>query len=64
MTTTKLNRRRFLAAMGIGSAAAAAAAVANRKGDENSKRKSTAVPSGKGYQLTEHVRRYYETTKV
>lgn len=64
MTTTKLNRRRFLAAMGIGSAAAAAAAVATRQGGEDAKRKSAAAPSGKGYQLTEHVRRYYETTKV
>ena len=63
MTTTKLHRRRFLAALGIGGAAAAAA-VAGRQGEEKSKRKSTAVPSGKGYQLTEHVRRYYETTKV
>lgn len=63
MTTSKLNRRRFLAAMGLGSAAAAAA-VATRKSDEPAQPKGTTVASGKGYQLTEHVRRYYETTKV
>lgn len=64
MTTTRLNRRKFLAAMGIGGAAAAAAAVATRPGSDAANRKSAAVASGKGYQLTEHVRRYYETTKV
>jgi hypothetical protein len=63
MTTSKLNRRRFLTAMGIGSAAAAAA-VATRQGGEASKQKSATAPQGKGYQLTDHVRRYYETTKV
>lgn len=63
MTTSKLNRRRFLTAMGIGSAAAAAAVV-TRQGAETRKQKPAAAPQGKGYQLTEHVRRYYETTKV
>jgi len=63
MTTTRLNRRKFLAAMGLGTAAAAAA-VATRTDDRGGKRKSAAATSGKGYQLTEHVRRYYETTKV
>jgi hypothetical protein len=63
MTTRKLNRRRFLTALGIGGAAAAAAVV-TREGGETRKQKPAAAPQGKGYQLTEHVRRYYETTKV
>lgn len=63
MTTTKLNRRRFLTAMGLGSVAAAAAVV-TRQGGENTDKKTAATSQGKGYQLTEHVRRYYETTKV
>ena len=50
-------------AMGIGSAAAAAAVV-SRQGGETKKQKPAVAPQGKGYQLTEHVRRYYETTKV
>lgn len=61
--TTRLNRRKFLAAMGLGTAAAATA-VATRTDDKSGQRKSAAATSGKGYQLTEHVRRYYETTKV
>jgi hypothetical protein len=64
MTTSKLNRRKFLAAIGVGSAAAAAAVVASRPEAHGAKRKSASAPSGKGYHLTEHVRRYYETTKV
>lgn len=63
MTTSKLNRRKFLTAMGIGSAAAAAAVVTRQAG-ENNKKKPAAAAQGRGYQLTEHVRRYYETTKV
>lgn len=63
MTTSKLNRRRFLTAIGLGGAAAAAAVVA-RQGGEPGKQKPAAASQGRGYQLTEHVRRYYETTKV
>lgn len=62
MTTSKLNRRKFLTAMGLGGAAVAAA-VATGQGGESKKQKPAAA-QGKGYQLTEHVRRYYETTKV
>jgi DMSO/TMAO reductase YedYZ molybdopterin-dependent catalytic subunit len=63
MTTSKLNRRRFLTTIGVGGAAVAAAAV-TRQGSEAKKQKPAATQQGKGYQLTEHVRRYYETTKV
>jgi hypothetical protein len=56
-------RRGFLLALGAGGAGAAALAARSLTG---------AVPasdaadddSGKGYQLTNHVRRYYQTTKI
>jgi len=63
MSTSKLNRRRFLTTIGVGGAAVAAAAVTRQSG-ETKKQKPAAARQGKGYQLTEHVRRYYETTKV
>lgn len=59
---SKLSRRNFLFAVGAGGVAATAAvANANRSA---SQKKTSAAKSGKGYQLTEHVRKYYETTKV
>ena len=59
---SKLSRRKFLFAVGAGGVAATAAVTsANRSTPQT---KKTAVTSGKGYQLTEHVRKYYETTKV
>lgn len=62
--STRLSRRKFLATVGVGGAAAAAVVVT--KGGEQKARSENgqAARQGQGYQLTEHVRRYYETTKV
>lgn len=58
-----MSRRKFLAAVGVGSAATAA--VVASKIDGAPKPAGEQVQAqGKGYQLTAHVRRYYETTKV
>jgi hypothetical protein len=62
-STSKLSRRKFLFAVGAGGAATAAAVVA-AKGPQAQPKKAEAVNGSKGYQLTEHVRKYYETTKV
>ena len=61
-SASKLSRRNFLLAVGAGSAATAAA-VATRS-PQSPPKKAEAVSGSKGYQLTEHVRKYYETTKV
>jgi hypothetical protein len=60
---SKLSRRNFLLAVSAGTAAGAAAIVANKEaptGDSQDK----SIASKKGYQLTEHVRKYYRTTKI
>ena len=62
-STSKLSRRKFLLAFGAGGVATAAAVVAT-KGPQPQPKKAEAVNGSKGYQLTEHVRKYYETTKV
>jgi len=59
---SRLSRRHFLLVAGAGGVATAAA-VATRKPQVQPK-KDEAVAGGKGYQLTEHVRKYYDTTKV
>lgn len=60
---TKISRRKFLAAASAGGIAAAAAVASWTDGDAGETGKQ-AAKQGKGYQLTAHVRRYYETTKV
>ncbi|MEY4598533.1 MAG: hypothetical protein RLZZ445_1330 [Pseudomonadota bacterium] len=60
----KMSRRKFFAAVGAGGVAAAAAVVANKGSEEHKAEAKKAARQGQGYQLSEHVRRYYETTKV
>jgi hypothetical protein len=59
----KLSRRNFLFAAGAGSVAAAAVVVAGAKGQGEAK-KAEAVSGSKGYRVTEHIRKYYNTAKV
>ncbi len=59
----KMSRRKFLAAAGVGGAAVAVVAVTGRDEKAGAEGKQ-AARQGKGYQVTAHVRRYYETTKV
>jgi hypothetical protein len=60
---TALTRRRFLIATGAGGVATAAA-MAAKTGQEPAPGRAATVPGGKGYHVTEHVRKYYDTTKV
>jgi len=59
---SKLSRRNFLLAVGAGGAAAAA--VIAGKSPPAQPKKAEAVTGSKGYHLTEHIRKYYSTTKV
>ena len=64
-TKSKLSRRNFLIAAGVGGAAAAAALATQSVNPEQ----PTAVAGndkwrGKGYQDSAHVRSYYNTAKV
>lgn len=61
--SAKMSRRKFLAAVGVGGVATAAV-VASKVDGESKTGKTQSASQGKGYQVTAHVRRYYETTKV
>ncbi len=63
-TAKPTNRRNFLLAAGLGSAGAAAAVVAGVR--KTPARASLAAEAAKpsGYHASEHVLKYYETTKV
>lgn len=59
-----LNRRRFLFALGAGSAATAAGIAARNVTQAPQDTGEAQQPRSKGYQETEHVRNYYRTTRV
>jgi hypothetical protein len=59
----KLSRRKFLLAVGAGGVAATAAVVAGKSSQVEPK-KAEVVSGSKGYHVTEHIRKYYDTTKV
>ena len=59
----KLTRRNFLLAAGAGGVAATAAVVAG-KTSQGEPKKAEAVSGSQGYHVTEHIRKYYNTTKV
>lgn len=61
--STKMSRRKFFAAAAAGGVAAAAA-VATKTQDGEQTAEAGKSRQGQGYHVTEHVRRYYETTKV
>ncbi len=60
---SRLSRRNFLLAAGAGGVAATAAVVAG-KSPQGEPKKAEAVSGSKGYHVTEHIRKYYDTTKV
>lgn len=59
--TSKLSRRNFLVAAAAGGVATAVLAGKNQRAPQ---KKASAATGGKGYQLTQHVRKYYDSTKV
>jgi hypothetical protein len=62
-SVSALSRRRFLLASEAG-CVAMAAAVANRKNPTTQPKKAEPAQNGRGYQVTEHVRKYYDTAKI
>jgi hypothetical protein len=56
-------RRNFLLALGAGGAATAVVAISVGK-PAAVPAADAAAPQGKGYQLSQHVRAYYRTTKI
>lgn len=59
---SKLSRRNFLLAVGAGGVATAA--VVASKSPHTQPKKAEAVSGSTGYHLTEHIRKYYSTTKL
>ena len=60
--STDLKRRRFLLAMSAGGAGAAAAATPARA--VVAATTDASAPAATGYRESEHVKRYYDTTRL
>lgn len=63
-TTKTTNRRNFLLAAGLGSAGVAAAVVTGGKKPGAKVGLAAAAGQPSGYRATEHILKYYDTTKV
>jgi len=63
---TDVKRRGFLLALGVGGAGAAALAARKLSGvtPNAATTSDDDAAEGAGYQVTDHVKRYYETTKI
>jgi hypothetical protein len=65
MKAKPTNRRNFLLAAGLGGAGAVAAVATARKGAAPAPEKqASAADAAQGYRMTEHIEKYYKTTKV
>lgn len=66
MEQTNSRRRNFLRTFGLGAVAALAAVLTGRREMITPKGDATAAApaAAKGYHLSEHVKRYYHTTRV
>jgi len=61
---TDSRRRHFLFAVGLGGAGAAALAARSLTGVAQEAASDDDAQTSKGYQVTDHVRRYYRTAKI
>lgn len=62
---TNAGRRKFMTTLGLSGAAAAAAVLTSTAGKQAQERaESDDVAGNRGYRLTGHVRRYYDTTRI
>jgi hypothetical protein len=62
-TQSKTGRRTFFAGLGAIAAAGVAAKLASRPSEPEAAAEP-ADPPGPGYRLTEHIKKYYHTTKI
>jgi hypothetical protein len=65
-TAKTTNRRKFLLAAGLGGAGAAAALVTANSKTQGAQAEAPAAQADQasGYRVTDHIEKYYKTTKV
>jgi len=63
-TINRTNRRNFLLAAGLGGAGVAAVVATGKHPGARSEKAAAADGQPSGYRASEHVLKYYKTTKV
>ncbi|MGH8718053.1 MAG: formate dehydrogenase [Burkholderiales bacterium] len=63
MSKTNLKRRKFMLAVGAGSAGAVTVALTGNKANDKAEI-AAKDPTAPGYHVTSHIRNYYRTTRV
>jgi hypothetical protein len=63
-SVANLRRRSFLLTLGVGGAGAAAVAARSWTAAVTTESSAATAVESKGYQATDHVRRYYQTAKI
>lgn len=61
---SRFNRRQFLAVAGIGGAGAALTAIAGKAPLATDIAPAQPARQPRGYQVSEHIRKYYRTARV
>lgn len=64
MNEVNESRRKFLRTAGLGAAGAATAVVLAPVVSQVEPIEKTETPQGKGYHLTDHIRKYYQTARL
>lgn len=64
MSSNPINRRKFIAALGLAGAGAVSVAVTARALQPAAPADAVAAPDSRGYRVSAHIRKYYQTTRV
>lgn len=63
MSSNPVNRRKFITTLGL-AGAGAVAAIATAGSLQPAAPAAAAAPDARGYRVSAHIRKYYQTTRV
>ncbi len=64
MSNSPINRRKFITSLGLAGAGAIAAIATARGLQPAAPTVAAAAPDSRGYRISAHIRKYYQTTRV
>lgn len=64
MSSNPVNRRKFITSLGLAGAGAVAAIATVGSLQPAAPTAATAAPDSRGYRVSAHIRKYYQTTRV
>lgn len=64
MSSNPVNRRKFITTLGLAGAGAVAAIASAGRLQPVAPAAAAAAPDARGYRVSAHIRKYYQTTRV